>query len=407
MRRPAILGGPPLCPDGLAFARPVVPPLERVVARLAPSYDAGILTNGPLVRQLEEEAADYLGVADAVGVGSCTSGLMLALRALKPEGRAVLPGFTFSATAHAAAWNGLVPEFADCDARTFQLDPQDAARRLAGAGVLMATHVFGAPCAVDELEALARRHRIPLVFDAAHAFGAVRRGTAVGGAGDVEVFSLSPTKIVVAGEGGLVTTNRQDVATAVRHGRDYGNPGDYDTRFVGLNARMSELHAAVALESMAMLDEHLARRRAIAAGYGSELAGLSGLRLQAVDQGDVSTWKDVTVTVDEERFGLPRDLVVAGLRAEGIDVRCYFSPPVNRQQSYAHLRPPCLPVTERVAAQVVSLPVRVDLGEACVDLVTEALGGLQSHADEVGGRSLVGGPGGLGAQTGPAASSQL
>ena len=105
----------------------------------------------------------------------------------------------------------------------------------------------------------AAAHGIPVVFDAAHAHGARRRGRRVGGLGDAEVFSMTPTKLVIAGEGGLVATNRADVAAAVRIGRDYGNPGDYDTRFVGLNARLSEMHAATALESLADLDENLAR----------------------------------------------------------------------------------------------------------------------------------------------------
>ncbi|MGH9151782.1 MAG: DegT/DnrJ/EryC1/StrS family aminotransferase [Acidimicrobiales bacterium] len=378
-----MMGGRPAFPGGLAFARPLTPPLERVVARLAPSYDRGVLTNGPLVREFEELAAAQLGVAHAVAVASCTSGLMLALRALGVRGSAVLPGFTFCATAHAVDWNGLRPVFADCHARTFQLDPDDARRRLDGAGVLVATHVFGAPCPVETLESLAAAAGVPLVLDAAHAFGALRSGRAVGGFGDVEVFSLSPTKIVVAGEGGLVATNRDDIAESVRCGRDYGNPGDYDTRFVGLNGRLSELHAAVALESLLMLDEHLERRRALAAAYGAGLAELPGIDLQEIEPGDASTWKDVTVIVDEQHFGLPRDVMVRALRAEGIDVRCYFSPPVHLQRSYATTEPPSLPVTEHVAGHVVSLPVRVDLREPSATRVVEALAALHAHADAV------------------------
>lgn len=387
MSLPAALGGEPAFPDGLPFARPPVPALERVVARLEPSWARGLLTNGTLVRELEERAADRLGVRHVVAVASCTAGLMLAIRALDPDGPVVLPSFTFSATAHAVAWNGRGVRFAECDPYTFQLDLGDAAARLPGAGALIATHVFGAPAHPSEVVTRARDAGLPVVFDAAHAFGATHRGRPVGGFGDVEVFSLSPTKPVVAGEGGLVATNRDDVADAVHIGRDYGNAGDYDTRFVGLNARQSELHAAVALESLAGLDEHLGVRAGLAARYRSRLEGLPGLRVQHVPPEDTSTWKDFTIAVDEEAFGLSRDALVAALRADGIDTRCYFDPPVHRQRSHAVPGADPLPVTERLAGQVVSLPLFLGLGPEAVDRVVEVIAELHAHGAELGARA--------------------
>ena len=247
MSLPAVAGGKPAFPDLLPFVRPTVPDLERVVARFAPSYERGMLTNGPLVREFEEQAATRLGVPHVVAVSSCTAGLMLVLRVLAPRGPVVVPSFTFSASAHAIAWNGLEPRFVECDPASFQVDPASVVSRLDGAGAVLATHVFGAPCEVEALEGLAAGAGIPVFFDAAHAFGALRDGRAIGGFGAAEVFSLSPTKVVVAGEGGVVATRDGSLAEALRIGRDYGNPGDYDTQFVGLNARMSELHAAIFL----------------------------------------------------------------------------------------------------------------------------------------------------------------
>ncbi|MBV8950077.1 MAG: aminotransferase class I/II-fold pyridoxal phosphate-dependent enzyme, partial [Actinobacteria bacterium] len=121
MRTPAIRGGSPLFPEGLQFARPTPPALASVMARVAPSYDRGILTNGPLVRELEEQIARRLGCRHVVAVSSCTAGLMLALRAVEPAGPVVLPSFTFAASAHAVAWNGLEPRFVECHPSTFQL----------------------------------------------------------------------------------------------------------------------------------------------------------------------------------------------------------------------------------------------------------------------------------------------
>ena len=200
MTRLALLGGESAFATGLAFVQPARPPLDRVMARLRPSYDRGILTNGPLVRELEDAVAARVGVAHVVAVSSCTVGLMLTLQALIRAGEAVLmPSFTFAATAHAAAWAGGTPRFAECRLDDFVLDVDDAAERLDGAAAVMATHVFGAPCHPERVEALAATRGVPVVFDAAHALGTVRRGRPVGGFGAAEVFSLSPTKVVVAG----------------------------------------------------------------------------------------------------------------------------------------------------------------------------------------------------------------
>ncbi|MGQ0744842.1 MAG: DegT/DnrJ/EryC1/StrS family aminotransferase [Acidimicrobiales bacterium] len=393
MPRPAILGGPATFPERLPIARPFTPALETMVERLRPSWEAGMLTNSTLVAEFESAAAQRLGSRHAVAVSSCTAGLMLSLRALlAPSGPApalgtrtpvVLPSFTFSASGHAVAWNNARPRFVECDPATFQVDPADAARQAEGAGAIMATHVFGAPCRAEQLEKVAADAGAALVFDAAHAFGAVRQGRPTGGFGDASVYSLSPTKVVVAGEGGVVATDRDDVAEAVRLGRDYANPGDYDTRFVGLNARMSELHAAVALSSLDVLDDHLARRRSLAALYTRGLATIGGLSPQVVEAGDLSTYKDFTIDVDPVAFGMDRDSLVAALTAEGIQTRCYFSPPVHRQQAYAGLGGPPLPVTDRAASRVVSLPMFGSLAPESVEDVIGVLDRLHENAPAV------------------------
>ncbi len=385
MSIPALLGGRPAFPDGIPLSRPPAPPLDRVVRRLAPSYDKGILTNGPLVAELERRSAERLGVRRVVGVASCTAGLMLVLRVLDLDGAVLAPSFTFSAGPHAVAWNGLPVAFAECDPQSFQLDCTDASDRLEGAGAVMATHVFGAPCDAGAVEKLAAAAGVPAVFDAAHAFGALRGARPVGGFGHAEVFSLSPTKPLTAAEGGLVATGRDDLADAVRIGRDYGNPGDYDTRFVGLNARMSELHAAVALESLAEVDEHIATRETRARHYIDGLGTIPGVEPQHVDIGDRSTWKDLTVRVSAHDFGTGRDALVAALRAEGVDTRRYFDPPVHRQRAHAGAQPVNLPVTDDVAANVVSLPIYRDLDPGVVDRIVEVMATVHAHADQITG----------------------
>jgi dTDP-4-amino-4,6-dideoxygalactose transaminase len=381
----ALLSGTSTDGPGLPFARPARPPLERVLQRVTRSYESGQLTNGALVRELEERVADRLRVDHVVAVSSCTSGLMLVVQALV-EGRpgpVVLPSFTFSASAHAVAWNGRTLRFVDCDPNTFQIDLAQAEPALEGASALMPTHVFGAPCSPEAVEKLAASTGVAVVFDAAHAMGATFHERPLGGFGDAEVFSLTPTKPMVAGEGGLIATHDADLAARLRLGRDYGNPGDYDTQFVGLNARMSEFHAAMALESLALLDRTLTRRRELAMRYVAGLADVPGIRSQVVPLADLSTYKDFTIAVDADQFGIDRNQLVAVLAAEGVDTRNYFDPPIHRQRAYRGEPPLCLPTTEAVSRSVVSLPIYPDLSVDDVNIVIRTIWLAHEHAEAV------------------------
>lgn len=380
---PAALGGAPRFDPPLPFARPARPPIEDFVRRLEPSYERGMLTNGALVAELEEQVAGLLGVDHVVAVSSCTAGLMLTLQAVLADrpGPVVVPSFTFAASAHAVAWNGHDPRFVESDPRTFQIDLTHAAQAVDGAAAILATHVFGAPCDPVAVQQVAGDAGVPVVFDAAHGLGGHAGGIPLGRFGDAEVFSLSPTKVVVAGEGGIVTTGDAELAARLRVGRDYGNPGDYDMRFVGLNARMSELHAALALASLGMLDETLVRRRELARRYQDGLAAVPGVRCQEIAPDDGSTFKDFTVAVDADRLGLDRDQLVEVLAGEGIDTRAYFDPPVHRHRAYAGGEVPDLPVTDATSASVVSLPIYPALADADVDRVVDAVTAAAAHAE--------------------------
>jgi dTDP-4-amino-4,6-dideoxygalactose transaminase len=379
---PAALGGDPAFPEGLPLVRPSVPDPAALADDVRRIVESRILTNGPTVRRLEERLEAYLGVRHCVAVSSCTLGLMLVLRAKGLEGEVVVPSFTFSATVHAAVWNGLVPRFADVDRETLTLDPAWV-RAVAGdrTSAVLATHTFGTPCATEALAKEAERGGMLLLFDAAHALGSRHEGVPVGRFGAAEVFSLTPTKLVVAGEGGVVATDQDDLAEACRVGREYGNPGDYDTRFVGLNARMSEFHAAMALRSLDGLDDRVNSRNELAARYRERLAPLPGISFPAVRPGDVSTYKDLTVLVDPERFGLEAACLAGALGAEGVDTRRYYAPPVHAQRSYRGSAHPDLPVTEWAAARVLTLPLWTDMQSADVDRVAEAVGRIRNYPE--------------------------
>ena len=363
-------------PPTIPLARPGVADPARVAAEVEAILRSGVLTNGPYVRRFEAETAAYLGVRHCVAVSSCTSGLMLVLRAAELSGDVVVPSFTFAATAHAVAWNGMRPVFADIDRRTLTLS-SDAVEEAIGmhTSAILATHIYGTPCDVEGLQRAATENGVRLFFDAAHAFGSIHAGTRVGGFGDAEVFSLSPTKVVVAAEGGVITTNDDLLAERCRIGRDYGNPGDYDCRFVGLNARMSELHAATALVSLSDLDQRLEERNRLAAAYTAALADISGITIPEVPVGDRSTYKDYTVLVDPTGFGLDATAVAVGLGADGIETRRYYAPPVHAMRAYRHAGAATLtlPATEWASARALTLPLWVGMTDEHIESVVGSI----------------------------------
>ncbi|HEX5938639.1 MAG TPA: DegT/DnrJ/EryC1/StrS family aminotransferase [Actinomycetota bacterium] len=368
------MGGVPLFPEGLALARPRFSNPTAIAREMERVVSSEVLTNGPTVRMLEERAAEYLGVRHCVAVASCTAGLMLVLRAADISGDVIVPSFTFAATAHAVAWNGIRPVFADIDADTLTLSPE-AVDAVVGVRVsaILATHVYGAPADVEGLAEVARRHGIGLFFDAAHGFGARHRGDMVGGFGAAEVFSLTPTKTLIAGEGGIIATNDDLLAERCRIGRNYGNPGDYDCRFVGLNARMSELHAVLALASFEDLDERIERRNELAASFREAFSDIPGIAFPKVRPGDRSTYKDLTILVSEPEFGMSADGLGEALAAEGVETRRYYSPPVHRMRAYRSFGGVHLPATEKAAAQALSLPLWTDMTPDHIERLAEAV----------------------------------
>ncbi|MGH8874029.1 MAG: DegT/DnrJ/EryC1/StrS family aminotransferase [Acidimicrobiia bacterium] len=382
--QPALLGGEPLFATPLPFAQPTIEEPERVESMVGGALSSGRLTDGPLVRELEERIAETFRVAHCVAVSSCTVGLMLVIQALRPAGPVLIPSFTFSATAHAACWNGVEIVFADCDPETWCLGSANVAGRPA---LVVGVHVSGVPCDVDGLSRMASESGAALIFDAAHGAGSLVTSNGslrpLGGFGLAEVFSLTPTKVLGGAEGGLIATNDAALADELRVARNYGNPGDYNTRVAALNGRLSELHAALALAGLDHLEARVAHRNRVAGLYRDLLSDLPGIGFQAVPAGERSSYKDFSILIDAETFGCCREAAAAALQAEGVEVRRYYSPPVHMQAAYSHISTPPLPVTERLAEQVISLPIWSHMPLEVVERTAGALARIHRHAAEV------------------------
>ena len=376
---PAIAGGRPMFEDRVSIVSPEGLPSEEFLRDVRKIISSRQLTNATFVRQFEEAAEQYLEVPHCVAVSSCTTGLVLTLQALGLEGEVVLPSFTFHASAHSLLWNGLEPVFADCDPETFCIDPHAVKLQMSAKTVaILAVHLFGNPASIVELQTIASDASIPLLFDAAHAFGSDINDKRIGNFGVAEVFSFSPTKLLVAGEGGMIATRDADLARKLRVARNYGDSGNYDPESAGLNARMSEFHAALALRGLHGLDGRIDRRNQIRLHYERRLRTIPGLSFQRISTGHRSSCKDFAVLVDEAVFGTSRDWLFDALEKENVQVRRYFYPPVHRQKLYREIWDKCpLPVTESISESILNLPIYSTLSDENVEKICDAI--LRCH----------------------------
>jgi dTDP-4-amino-4,6-dideoxygalactose transaminase len=362
----------PAFPDRLPLTRTPAFQQVKVMEDIRSILASGVLTNGPYVRQLEEHAAAYLDVAECVAVSSSTTGLMLTLQAAGLACEVVVPAFGFGAVARAAAWNGLQMSLADIDPHTLTLDPRDAADAIGiRTSALLAVHTFGTPADVDALAELANSSGIALLFDAADAFGSRHHGVALGGYGEAAVFSLSPTRVLIGCEGGLIATADPQLAERCRLGRDDSSPSDYDTWFTGLDARMSEVHAAVALASLENVEERVNLNNQLVAAYRRLLDGVEGIELPEVRDGDRSTCNGLTVLVDPDGFGMDAAHLAAILAAQGIESRCYGRAVTPAGRPLGRAR--ALPIAPAVASRALTLPLWPELTEDALARVVEVI----------------------------------
>ena len=326
------------------------PLLDELEERIGRVLESGRFVLGPNVSAFEEEAAAYLGTADAVGVANGTDALVLVLDALGigPGDEVICPAFTFFATVEAIVRRGATPVFCDVDARALTLDPADAASRACDrTKAILAVHLFGRPAVLGELPA-----GIPLVEDAAQAFGASVDGARAGSVGVAGTFSFFPTKNLFGlGDGGLVATSDAALADTVRALRLHGSrDGKVTFELVGYNSRLDEIQAAALRLFLAHLDEWNAARREAAARY-RELGLGEICELPDDDPGDV--YHMYVVRTPE------RDRLRDALAAAGIAAAAYYTRPLHLQPALAFLgyREGSLPETERAAAENLALPL--------------------------------------------------
>ncbi|GAA0322529.1 aminotransferase class I/II-fold pyridoxal phosphate-dependent enzyme [Actinoallomurus spadix] len=377
LRDLALFGGPVVFAEPLHVGRPNIPDRDGLMKRVAEALDRGRLTNfGPLVREFEARVAEVAGTRHCVAVCNATVGLQVLICAAGLRGEVIVPSFTYVATPHALWWEGVTPIFCDIDPETGNLDPAQVARLITDRTTgILGVHVWGRPCAVDELRALADEHDLQLLYDSAHAIGCGKAGRPVGSFGRAEVFSFHATKFVNAFEGGAIVTDDDALAARVRSVHYFGFDDGGDVVSVGTNAKMNEISAAMGLTSLDHLPGLLARNRANHERYVRGLAGVPGVRVREPAPDEVSNHQFVTVDVDAGTAGFDRDALAAVLRAENVLVRTHFDPCCHRRAPYRDRpevhSPLPLPHSEALSSRVMQLPTGMSIEDHHIDQICE------------------------------------
>ncbi len=366
----------------IPITKPTLSPYKTYEKRFQKIVESGILTNGRHVRELEKAICDYTNTKYCIAVSSCTAGLMLVIKGLGLRGEVILPSFTFSASGHAVLWNNLKPVFADIKLDTYEIDPESIERLITPkTSAILATHIFGNPCNAESLNRLTKKHNLRLIFDAAHGLGSRKGSQKIGGFGDAEVFSCSPTKLLTTAEGGLITTNNKELAEFCRIGRNYGDDGSYDTKFNGLNARMTEFNAAIGLSSLKQLDKNVSRRNRLGNYLIREIKKIDPtIQFQKIEEDNTTTYKDFSIFIDPAVTGYHRDRLHTFLDERGIITKKYFYPPLHQQITYAgYQKKSSLKKTELISSNVLSLPLYSHMTLQEANLVLKKIKDFYAH----------------------------
>jgi dTDP-4-amino-4,6-dideoxygalactose transaminase len=370
-----IFGGQPAFRESIHVGRPNIGCRERLLERIDTLLDRRWLTNqGPYVQELERNLCELLGVKNCVLMCNATIALEIAIRALGLKGEVIVPSFTFVATAHSLQWQEITPVFCDIDPLTHNLNPNAIEKMITPrTSGIIGVHVWGRPCPVDQLQQIANRYNLKLMFDAAHAFGCSLKGKYIGNFGEAEVFSFHATKFFNTFEGGAVVTNNDELAHKMRLMTNFGFAGYDNVIYLGTNGKMSEISAAMGLTSLECMEEIIHANYRNYKQYQSELRQTPGIKQVEFDDEERNNYHYIILEIDESIAGVHRDMIVDILHAENVLARRYFYPGCHRMEPYASYFPHAgmlLPETESLTSKTISLPngtsiCSEDISEIC------------------------------------------
>ena len=369
---------PPAFAQPVYVTRPLLPAFETYAEALRGIWERQWLTNkGPLHDALEQALCAHLRVSHLSLVSSGTTALMLALRAFELAGEVITTPFTSPATVNAITWCGLTPVFADVDPRTLTLDPAAVERAVTRrTAALVPVHVYGMPCAVDALQEIAAQHRLRVIYDGAHAFGAEIGGRSLVAHGDATILSFHATKLFNTAEGGAVVARDPDTKQRIDLLRHLGFENETTFTLPGINGKMSELAAALGLANLEHVETEHHARGEIAAVYHQRLVGTEGITIVEPAADVRPSRLYFVLRVDKDRCPRSRDDLCAGLNGFNIFPRRYFYPLCTAIPSYQKLPsadPRNLPVATRAAEEVMCLPFYGALGAPAAHRICDVI----------------------------------
>lgn len=350
--------------NNILVTRSSMPSMEEYIEEIRSIWDSHWLTNmGEKHKALQAELQKYMGVPAVELLTNGHMALELSLQAMNLQGEVITTPFTFASTTHAIVRNGLEPVFCDIDPETYTMDVTQIERLITDRTcAILPVHVYGNVCNIEEIERIAHKYGLKVLYDAAHTFGETYKGQGIGNFGDASCFSFHATKVFNTIEGGAVCYRDPDMGRRLYELKNFGIHGPEEVDAVGANAKMNEFCAAMGLCNLRHVDEEIAKRRAVVERYREHLEGVDGLRLN-VQQPEVrSNYAYFPVVFDENLFGASRNEVMDALAQNGIGARKYFYPLTNTFECFhGKYDVDATPVALHVAKRVLTLPLYADL----------------------------------------------
>lgn len=362
--------------EKILVTRSSMPPMEEYIDEIKELWDSHWLTNmGAKHRQLETELKEYLGVE---GVSLFTNGHMaleLAIQAMNLSGEVITTPFTFASTTHAIVRNGLTPVFCDIDPEDFTIDVNQLESLITDrTSAIIPVHVYGSICNVEEIERIAKKYGLKVIYDAAHTFGVKYKGIGIGAYGDASMFSFHATKVYNSIEGGAITFHNEEFGEQLQRLKNFGIRSEEVIDSIGANAKMNEFQAAMGLCNLRHVEEEIEKRRKVYEKYVELLSNVEGIQLLKQQEDVQPNYAYFPVVFHEKEFGASRNEVCEALKQEEIYARKYFYPLTNEFDCF-HGKYDVneTPVALHISKRVLTLPMYADLSIEDVERICNVI----------------------------------
>lgn len=363
--------------EEIFVTKPYLPPKEEFMEYLDKIWETRHLTNnGPFLMEFTDQLCDLLDVDKCLPMTNGHMALEMTIQAFKLTGEVITTPYTFASTTHAIVRNGLTPVFCDVRESDCTMDPDKIEALITDkTSAIVPVHVYGMPCDVKAIDAIAKKHNLKVIYDAAHAFGETIDGESIVHFGDASMFSFHATKCFTSIEGGCSVVNDQDLMLRVYQLQNFGIMNEESVVYVGANAKMNEFQAAMGLCNLKHFDEITVQRKAVVDLYMKLLAGVKGIRILDYNNEHIKfNYSYFPIFINKDEFGMSRDEVYDYLLKNGIHARKYFYPITSEFECYQNsgFRGD-VSTAKRLSEMVLTLPLYPDLATDIIERICDLL----------------------------------